>query len=160
MLPHTVEFDGPRTFTVTLPDDVTCTKCTLQVIEYMSKHSMPCFYYHCADIAIAGDDPTPTATPVPSDTPASTVTATITASVTAIATATATARPVCAGDCDGSGDVTISELIALVRVALGQLPITACPAGNPDGDLQLTISEILSAVNRALRGCESPPQSP
>src|SRR3989454_1803200 len=36
VLPHTQPFGGPQTFTVTLPMDVTCTKCTLQVLEFMS----------------------------------------------------------------------------------------------------------------------------
>src|SRR2546422_4582893 len=39
VLPHTQPFAGPRTFTVTLPTDVTCTKCTLQVLEFMSSHA-------------------------------------------------------------------------------------------------------------------------
>ena len=29
LLPHTQPFEGPQTFTVTLPSDVTCTRCTL-----------------------------------------------------------------------------------------------------------------------------------
>lgn len=33
---------------------MTCEHCTLQVLEYMSSHSAPCFYYHCADLAIQG----------------------------------------------------------------------------------------------------------
>lgn len=53
-LPHTDVFSGPQTFYVTLPSDVTCTKCTLQVLEYMSSHGAPCFYHHCADISIQG----------------------------------------------------------------------------------------------------------
>ena len=52
VLPHTGPFPGPQTFTVTLPTDVTCTKCTLQVLEFMSSHPAPCFYHHCADISI------------------------------------------------------------------------------------------------------------
>jgi hypothetical protein len=35
---------------------MTCTKCTLQVIEFMSNHGLNnpggCFYHHCADISI------------------------------------------------------------------------------------------------------------
>jgi len=156
MLPHTQPFDAPQTFTVTLPDDVTCTRCTLQIIEYMSNHGRPCFYHHCADIAIAGDAATPTATPAPSDIPSMTATATLTALTTAIATATATVSAPCDGDCDGNGSVTIGELITLVRIALEELPIATCAAGNPDGNLQLTIGEILTAVNRALIGCAPP----
>ncbi len=52
VLPHTQAFPGPQTFTVTLPTNVTCTKCTLQVLEFMSSHPAPCFYHHCADISI------------------------------------------------------------------------------------------------------------
>jgi hypothetical protein len=54
VLPHTAPLAGPQTFTVTLPSDVSCTSCTLQVLEFMSRHPAPCFYYHCADISIAG----------------------------------------------------------------------------------------------------------
>jgi MYXO-CTERM domain-containing protein len=53
---HTDAFSAPQTFQVTLPADVTCTKCTLQVIEFMSDHPLNdpggCFYHHCADISI------------------------------------------------------------------------------------------------------------
>jgi hypothetical protein len=48
---------------VTLPSNVTCEKCTLQVIEFMSDHPLNnpggCFYHHCADIAIGVDAGTP-----------------------------------------------------------------------------------------------------
>jgi cysteine-rich repeat protein len=54
VLPHTQAFPAPQTFTVTLPANVTCTKCTLQVLEFMSSHPAPCFYHHCADISIQG----------------------------------------------------------------------------------------------------------
>lgn len=53
MLAHSGPFDGEQTFEVTLPDDVTCDNCTLQVVQYMSSHGAPCFYYHCANISIA-----------------------------------------------------------------------------------------------------------
>jgi len=56
VLDHTAAFSGPQTVQVTLPANVTCTKCTLQVIEFMSDHPLNnpggCFYHHCADIAI------------------------------------------------------------------------------------------------------------
>jgi MYXO-CTERM domain-containing protein len=52
MLDHASPFGSPQSFQVTLPSDVTCTNCTLQVIQYMSSHGAPCFYYHCANIAI------------------------------------------------------------------------------------------------------------
>jgi len=53
---HTAAFSGPQTFTVTLPPDVTCDHCTLQVLEFMSEHPLNdpggCYYHHCADISI------------------------------------------------------------------------------------------------------------
>jgi hypothetical protein len=61
MLVHTDPFDGPQSFQVTLPDDVTCADCTLQVLEFMSAEvggNGFCFYHHCADLSIvaAGAD--------------------------------------------------------------------------------------------------------
>lgn len=53
VLPHTSPLSGEQTIEVTLPSDVTCENCTLQVIQWMSNHGAPCFYYHCADISIA-----------------------------------------------------------------------------------------------------------
>ncbi|HJQ85557.1 MAG TPA: SCE4755 family polysaccharide monooxygenase-like protein [Candidatus Binatia bacterium] len=52
-LEHTEPFTGTRFIQVTLPSDVTCTRCTLQVLEFMSNHGVPCFYHHCADIQIS-----------------------------------------------------------------------------------------------------------
>ncbi len=52
LIAHDAPFSGPQTFEVTLPTDVTCDNCTLQVLQYMSSHGAPCFYYHCATIAI------------------------------------------------------------------------------------------------------------
>jgi len=65
ILPHTEPFAGPQTFTITLPTDVTCTRCTLQVLEFMSSHLAPCFYHHCADISIDGTPLAPTSTTLP-----------------------------------------------------------------------------------------------
>ena len=52
MLPHSSPFSGQQSFQVKLPTDVTCTSCTLQIIEFMSDHTAPCFYHHCAKISI------------------------------------------------------------------------------------------------------------
>ncbi len=53
---HDAPFDAPQTIQVTLPAGVTCEKCTLQVIQFMSDHGLNdpggCFYHHCADISI------------------------------------------------------------------------------------------------------------
>jgi hypothetical protein len=60
---HTAAFTSPQTTTIKLPSNVTCTKCTLQIIEFMSDHGLNvpggCFYHHCADIAIGTDAGTP-----------------------------------------------------------------------------------------------------
>ena len=53
MLPHASPFEGEQSFEVTLPADVSCDNCTLQVVQYMSSHAAPCFYYHCANISIS-----------------------------------------------------------------------------------------------------------
>ena len=56
VLDHKAPFNGPQTITVTLPADVTCDHCTLQVLEFMSNHSLNvpggCYYHHCANISI------------------------------------------------------------------------------------------------------------
>lgn len=58
VLLHDAPFNGPQTIQVTLPANVSCEKCTLQVLEFMSNHQLNnpggCFYHHCADIKISG----------------------------------------------------------------------------------------------------------
>ena len=49
---HAQPFSGTQALQVTLPSDVTCSRCTLQVLEFMSNHAAPCFYHHCAHISI------------------------------------------------------------------------------------------------------------
>lgn len=53
---HTAPFTGPQSIQITLPSNVTCTHCTLQVIEFMSNHPLNnpggCFYHHCADFSL------------------------------------------------------------------------------------------------------------
>lgn len=50
---HTEQLPDGSTFDVTLPDDVECEACTLQVLMFMQDHGAPCFYHHCATISIA-----------------------------------------------------------------------------------------------------------
>ena len=52
VLAHTSSFAGPQTFQVTLPEDLVCERCTLQVIEFTASHSLPCFHHHCAEIQV------------------------------------------------------------------------------------------------------------
>lgn len=56
---HNAPFDAPQSITITLPKDVTCDHCTLQVLEFMSNHGLNdpggCYYHHCSDISIQAD---------------------------------------------------------------------------------------------------------
>ena len=73
---------------------------------------------------------------------------------TPTASPTATpAVPACVGDCDGSGDVTVDELVLMVKIALGDVPLAECIAGDADGSGDITIDEIIAAVNHALTAC-------
>jgi hypothetical protein len=138
VLPHTQAFGAPQIFTVTLPTNVTCTQCTLQVLEFMSNHSAPCFYHHCADISIQGEPET--ATPTPSPTPSSTP------------TPTATALP-CVGNCDQNQSVALDELLVVVRIALGELSLGFCPVFASNNEDLVTVDELVTAVNNALSEC-------
>jgi hypothetical protein len=91
-----------------------------------------------------GREPVPT--PTPSPTPSATPTATPSVSPTPT-------RPACAGDCNGDGHVTIDELITAVRIALGDLPASACSAVDADGDGSVSIGELIAAVTHSLTGC-------
>jgi hypothetical protein len=44
--------------------------------------------------------------------------------------------------------------LAVVNIALGNTPVTACEAGDVNGDGMITVDEILTAVNNALNGCQ------
>lgn len=59
----------------------------------------------------------------------------------------------CPGDCNGDGQVSISELIRGVNIALGLAEAPACPILDGDGDDRVSIAELVRAVNRALSGC-------
>jgi len=155
MLPHTQPFTKPQTFTVTLPTDITCTRCTLQVLEFMSSHPQPCFYHHCADIAIAAAAPSPTPTPtlIPTPTPNSTDTPTATEIPTPSTVPTpAPTFPPCLGDCDHNRQVTVDELVVGVRIALAELSPQFCPAFAGDG-AAVSVDQLVLAVNNALKGC-------
>ncbi|MGH7789204.1 MAG: hypothetical protein ACRERC_20205 [Candidatus Binatia bacterium] len=68
-------------------------------------------------------------------------------------TPTATAMAPCVGDCNGNGVVTINELIVGVNIALGNAPVTTCPAFDPNHDGKVGINELIAAVNNSLYGC-------
>lgn len=60
---------------------------------------------------------------------------------------------VCVGNCNGSGPVTVDDIITMVNIALGSADISTCSAGDANSDHQITLDEILKAVNNALNGC-------
>ena len=109
MLPHDAPFDGEQTFEVTLPDEITCENCVLQVTQFMSSHGAPCFYYHCAEISIGvgaaettGDPSTTTGDPTGGDESTSGAPATTSAS-SAGNSDTGTPDPSAGGDDSAAG---------------------------------------------------------
>ncbi|MFN8644993.1 MAG: hypothetical protein U0802_26220, partial [Candidatus Binatia bacterium] len=91
-------------------------------------------------------------------TPADTRTPTPTRNATGTASPTSTGPPstpggTCAGDCNGDGTVPIAELIQVLNVVFGELPLAQCPAADVDGDATLTIGDVIAAVRSALGGC-------
>ncbi|GBD26040.1 Anti-sigma-I factor RsgI2 [bacterium HR30] len=62
-----------------------------------------------------------------------------------------TARAECTGNCDGTGEVTINQLIRGVRMAMGEDAVLPC--FDPNRDNVVTVNEIIQAVNNALLGC-------
>lgn len=101
-----------------------------------------------ADVAT----PTPTETPeVPTETPTPTDTP-----EPPTPTPTTTPDPPiggCVGDCDGSGDVTVNEIVSGVNIALGNADLGVCPTFDANQDGQVTVNELLQAVNGAVNGC-------
>lgn len=92
----------------------------------------------------------PNATPTP--TPTFPVTPTLTPTVTRTPSPTPTTS-LCAGDCDGNGEVTINELVQAVAIALGRSPTDACRAADANADGTVAINELVAAVRSALGGC-------
>lgn len=54
LFPHTSTM-APYTTTVTVPM-MSCDNCTLQLMQFMSSHAPPCFYYQCAKLRIVMPD--------------------------------------------------------------------------------------------------------
>lgn len=107
--------------------------------------------------------PTHTRTTRPSNTPTETpptigVTATETRTRTPSRTRTPTRTPAtplapCPGDCNGDRVVTIVDLTQVLNVAIGQAPLSQCPAADASGDGQVAIGDVIACVNAALNGC-------
>ena len=67
---------------------------------------------------------------------------------------TDTPRTGCLGDCDGSGTVTVDEILRGVGIALGNNPVLSCYRFDPNADDVVTVDEIVRSVSAALSGCE------
>jgi hypothetical protein len=61
--------------------------------------------------------------------------------------------PACLGDCDGSRDVSINELLVGVNILLGFGPSGQCLAVDGNGDGSVSVDELVRAVSAALNGC-------
>lgn len=78
--------------------------------------------------------------------------------VVAVVLAAGSARATCPGDCNGDGAVTIPEVVTVVNIALGSLPLSACPAADAGGDGSVGIGDAILAAQAALAGCPEPPE--
>jgi hypothetical protein len=61
VLVHTAQFSGQQSVQIPLPAGMTCNNCVVQVVEFMSNHAAPCFYYHCASVNVTTTGATPDA---------------------------------------------------------------------------------------------------
>ncbi|MBX3026752.1 hypothetical protein KF840_17740 [bacterium] len=77
--------------------------------------------------------------------------------VSALAPAAPIGAQTCPGDCDGSGVVGVEEVVRAVAIALGTLPVAACPAADRNGDGAVTIDDLIAAAGSVLNGCPATP---
>lgn len=78
--------------------------------------------------------------------------------VVAAVLAAGSARATCPGDCNDDGAVTVPEVVTVVNIALGTLPLSACPAADAAGDGSVGVGDAILAVQAALSGCPEPPE--
>jgi hypothetical protein len=64
---------------------------------------------------------------------------------------TAILVPKSTGDCDGNSVVDVSELIRVVRIALGEAALTTCEAADRNQDRLVGIAEIVDAVSGSMQ---------
>jgi hypothetical protein len=58
----------------------------------------------------------------------------------------------CPGDCNGDGQVTVSELVLGVNIVLGVAPLAECPAMDATAEGRATVNDLVAAVRTALAG--------
>jgi len=66
----------------------------------------------------------------------------------------------CPGDCDGSLDVTVDEIVTLINIALGNVALENCTAGDVNDDGEITVEEIVRTLDVSLNGCPLPVGTP
>lgn len=61
----------------------------------------------------------------------------------------------CAGDCDGDGEVTVGELVRSTGISLSgdRIEVRKCVASDISVDYQIRINELITAVSNSLEGC-------
>jgi len=65
------------------------------------------------------------------------------------------AHAACVGDCNNDGLVTVDELVHGVNIALGELPLSGCPAFDADSSGDVTVNELIVGVSNAVNVCPS-----
>jgi Tol biopolymer transport system component len=61
--------------------------------------------------------------------------------------------PVCAGDCNGDGEVFASEITRAMAIMAGRALLADCPAADANGDGQVSVSDVTRAFLSLARGC-------
>ena len=61
---------------------------------------------------------------------------------------------VCVGDCDGSGVVSVDEVIRAVGIALGTEPLATCPVADAEGNGIVEANDLVTIVGNAMDGCD------
>ena len=80
------------------------------------------------------------------------------AAIVVAASGLARASDRCVGDCPPlDQQVTVSELIVGVNIALGSAALAGCPSFDVDGTGRVGINALITAVNNALGGCPGGP---
>jgi hypothetical protein len=72
----------------------------------------------------------------------------------------ASAAAECRGDCDGSGAVSVAELVRIIGLSLRDLGTGDCSAADADGDGRIDIADCVRAVAASLQGCAAATPTP
>lgn len=69
------------------------------------------------------------------------------------AVAASAQQTLCPGDCAVDGEVQVGDLVTMINVINGGLPLAACRAGDFDGDARIRANDVTRAVRSVLDGC-------